>query len=324
MTQSSDTHAHPGQPEVDAAPARAAEATKIVASGASADTIQTGRWRPWHALALLVAAHALFNLYLNPMGWQNPADDFPTLLWFGVVFVQPVLFAIWAAWGPPPASKRIPATIALFVLVVFTSCIQPFSTVPGATVVVQGGFVLLALPLLLFTGAMIPMLVVRAATRWRIERPRDDGPPISRPDQFSVSYLLALTTVCAVLLGIGRGLAATQDWMGSPTWQQIDELVTRIGMVLLAIFPAVLVPMIVISPRPTVPLLVGTIVSWAVLAWLGVEAIVHMDRTPRSDAAYQLALVHLGGGMASFASAFVLRRAGYRLVRDLKAYNTDD
>jgi hypothetical protein len=229
--------------------------------------------------------------------------------------VQPVLFALWAAWGPPPASKRIPATIALFVLVVFASCIQPFSTRSGAAIVTQGGFVLLALPLALFGGAMIPIFIVRALARWRIERPRDDGPALMRPDQFSVSYLLVLTTVCAVLLGIGRGLAATQDWMGSPTWQQIDEVITRIGMVLLAIFPAVLVPMIVISPRPTLLLLVGTIVSWAILAWLAVEAIVHMDNTPRSEAAYQLVLVHLGGGLASLASALVLRIVGYRLVK---------
>ncbi len=63
----------------------------------AANTSQIARWRPWHALAFLVAAHALYNLVLNPMSPRG--DDISSLLCMGAFFIQPVLFAMWTAIG---------------------------------------------------------------------------------------------------------------------------------------------------------------------------------------------------------------------------------
>src|SRR5688572_14908223 len=87
----------------------------------AANTSLFARWRPWHALVLLVAAYAAFNVVLNPM--EGNGNAIPTMLCVGVFFIQPVLFAMWTAIGPPPAMKRIPFSLAGFVLVVFAACV---------------------------------------------------------------------------------------------------------------------------------------------------------------------------------------------------------
>src|SRR5687767_11411289 len=89
----------------------------------AANTSLFARWRPWHAFVLLVASYAAFNIILNPTD-AGPADEFPALLWIGVIFVQPVLFAIWAAIGSPPATKRVPLTVVVFLSLLLVGSIR--------------------------------------------------------------------------------------------------------------------------------------------------------------------------------------------------------
>lgn len=276
------------------------------------------RWRAWLPFVLLVAAHAAINVFLNPMSSQNAGDEFPTLVWIGMVFVQPVLFATWTAMGPPPATKRIPLTIAALVLVLFAGCISPMIMLSGTIPVTQGGFALLVLPLSLFVVGLVAMFLMRILTRWRIENTQGNAGWLPATNQFSVKYLLVLTAICAVLLGIGRGLAAQQDWSDSPSLRQVGRMLGRVGIILLAVFPAIIVPLVVISPRPTLRTLAGTVISWVVLGWVAIETIVLVDHPPRGEVTYAVGLVHLGAGLASLASAFILRRAGYRLVTHAK------
>jgi hypothetical protein len=315
-----DTHARPDQPEFDdgrddaIARAREAHAANVVASGTAADTSQFARRRPWHAFTLLVFAYAAFNVLLNPMGASTRGDEFPTLILIGVMLVQPAIFAIWIALGPPPAAMRIPLTVAGLMFVLFAGCITQFSLV-GDNRFNRISPTSLVMPLSQFVAWIVLMLLVRKVTRVRIENIYSDAGRLPSTNQFSLKYLLVLTMICAVLLAIGRGLTFSRDWPAAPSWQEIGFLISRTGIMLLGIFPAILLPSIVMAARPSRRRFVGALVAWAVLAWLAVEAIVLMDTMPKDKMAYQLVLVHLGAGGASLASAFVLRRAGYRLLR---------
>jgi hypothetical protein len=126
---------------------------------------------------------------------------------------------------------------------------------------------------------------------------------------------LVITAICAVLLGIGRGLATSLDWSNHPSWREFGNFIAHIGIILLAVIPAIVIPITVISTRPTLGMFVVTIISAAVLAWIAIEAIILVDDPPPNDVTRQVVLVELGAVLASLVSALVLRFAGYRLVR---------
>jgi hypothetical protein len=66
--------------------------------------------RPWLAPIAIVVAFALFNILLDPFG--NREDSWFVSILVGGLFQQPVLLAMWAAFGPAPAIRRIPLSIA--------------------------------------------------------------------------------------------------------------------------------------------------------------------------------------------------------------------
>jgi hypothetical protein len=274
------------------------------------NTSQIARWRPWHALALLVAAYAVFNVFLNPM--RGDGDEFPTMLWMGAFFMQPVVFAMWTAIGPPPATKRIPFALAGFVFVVFAACVPQFLAPPDIFNYPNDiGPESLIMPGALFAAALVVALAVRILTRWSIRNTRRVNVGASGVNQFSIKYLLLLTAVCAVLLGFGRWLTASMDWSFG---RSMLELVARIWLILLVTLPAVLVPITLITFRPTLRMYLGTIISVTVLAWVAIETVILLDNPP-GDVAREILVIQLGAFLAGIASALVVRFAGYRLFR---------
>jgi hypothetical protein len=269
-------------------------------------------------LALIVAAYAAFNILLNPMGGISD-DEFVTMLCIGAFFMQPVAFAIWTAIGPPPAMKRIPFSLAGFVLVVFAAaCVGQLRLSTSSFPPNRIGLEWLIMPGTLFVAAIIVVLAVRILTRWHIGNTRGIAGPATPVNQFSIKYLLVLTAVCAVLLGIGRWLAISGESFDS-SWRAIGRIIARIWLILLVMIPAILVPLAVISFRPTLRMFLGTVISGAVLAWVAIETIILLDNPPRTDVARQVLVIQLGGVLVGLASALVLRFAGYRLIRRSKA-----
>lgn len=264
------------------------------------------RWRPWHALALLVAAHAVFNIIVNPT--RERADDFPTFVLIGVFLVQPVLFATWTAMGPPPAIKRIPFSAAGFILLMFASNFRRSRI----------GLEFLMMPAALFAAALVVMLFLHVVTRWRVKNTRRIEGPTSATYQFSIKYLLVLTAVCAVVLGIGRAMALAWDWPNHPGWREFGGFVVRIWIIFLALIPAIAVPSVALAPRPTFRIILGTILASGILSLIAIETIILVDNPPRGDVAPQVLLIQLGAVLAGLVSALILRFAGYRLARRSK------
>jgi hypothetical protein len=283
----------------------------------AANRSQISRWQPWHGLALLVAAHATFNLLLNPMG--GGSDEFLTMLCMGVVFMQPIVFAMWTAIGPPPAMKRIPYTLAGFIIVVFATCVVAqlrlsSSNFPSNRI----GLEFLIVPGALYAAAIIVALAVRIVTRWHIGNSRGNAGPATPVNQFSIRNLLVLTAVCAVLLGIGRWLAISSESFDA-SWVEIGRIVARIWLILFVMIPAILITLTVISFRPTLRMCLGTVFSGCVLAWVAIETIILLDNPPRREVTRQVLFIQLGAMLGGIASALMLRFAGYRLFRKSKA-----
>jgi hypothetical protein len=254
----------------------------------------------------------MFNtLFLPPSGQERPEVLFFAKI--GTFISQPVLFAAWASLGPPPAVMRVPLSMAAFATVLLA--IQ-FGYTRGAggpdrleSLVIQSA--------LLLAGVAIG-LVVRRFTHWRIERSTVDLSP-SAANQFSLRFLLILTTICAALLGLGRTLFATETAANSPAIDFLWRILWMLPTFLCITIPPVLVPIMILAPRVSGRKLVAIPVFWAVLTYLAVELIYIGDR-PQADTrwtlAWQILRVQLGAAITAVISALVVRFAGYRLVNN--------
>jgi hypothetical protein len=222
------------------------------------------------------------------------------------MFSQPFLFGTWAALGPPPAIKRVPLTAASVALVELASAIAS-----------GGDFEpeLFEITFSLFGTSTLLMLIVRKVARWQIGTEHEATSGAMAVNQFSLKYLLVLTTVCASLLGAARGLMSLSTLQRSPSWHaDLPELLVPIGLVTLAIFPAILVPLMALFPRPTTKMLITVPCICLALAWLSVEAVVALENEPRLEVTRDIAILQLGAVTSGLLSAIVLRLAGYRLL----------
>ncbi len=202
--------------------------------------------------------------------------------------------------------KRIPFSLVGFVLVMFAACVpQLLASKDNFFPPSRPGPEWLIMPGCCSLLRLSSVLAVRILTRWSIGNTRRIEGPASPVNQFSIKYLLVLTAVCAVLLGIGRALAI--DWSFDSNWRNLGRMVVRVWMILFVMVPAILVPLTVISFRPTLRMFLGTIISGAVLAWVAIETIILLNNPPRREVTPEVLFIQLGGVLASIASSLVLR-----------------
>lgn len=259
--------------------------------------------RRWVLLALLVLAHAIFNACYEPFDGVEKAR----IVIMGVVLLQPVIFAIWTVLGPPPAYKRLPFTVAAFVFIVLAGSVNSREWLSLDYVIVATAF---------FSVTIVAMLIAGKLTGWRIRTMRENYVSAAAINQFSLKYLIGITTLCAVLLGAGRILAARTDWSESNTWTMLlSQMFAPLGLMLLVTLPAIILPLIILSRRPPTILLVIFPFIWVGLSWLAVETIVATGAPPRGEVFRDVLLIQLGAAIAGAFSAGLVRLAGFRLLR---------
>jgi hypothetical protein len=225
----------------------------------------------------------------------------------GVVLLEPVLFAMWAMLGPPPALYRLPATAGAFGVIVFAGAF----THPGWF---SADYVVIAVAF--FSVTAVLMFVTAAITRWSIRDGEEALSPGTVVNQFSLRYLISITTLCAVLLGAGRVMASLRDIPESSLPNQISQILAPLGLLLLVTFPAILLPLLILSQRPRLIVFVLFGLVWLGLSWLAVETIfVNFGGMERTEIAYDIASIQLGAGVTSGLAAVLIRFGGYRLVK---------
>ncbi|HEY3394669.1 MAG TPA: hypothetical protein VGK58_18325 [Lacipirellulaceae bacterium] len=181
------------------------------------------------------------------------------------------------------------------------------------------GLEILVMPAMLFAAALIAMFLLQIVTRWRIRNSRAIEVGTLPANQFSIKYLLVLTAVCAVVLGVGRALFSSVDWSNYPSWRDIGGLIARIWIILLVMLPAIALPIVALLPRPTPRIILVASASSVILSLVAIETIILLDNPPRGDVTLTILSVQLGAVLASVASALLLRFAGYRLARRSRA-----
>jgi hypothetical protein len=158
---------------------------------------------------------------------------------------------------------------------------------------------------------------VRKLTGWKVVNSTQAAGSGAEIHQFSVKYLLVLTTICAIVLGFGRALASADDLNitqgRSMDW--IDDLIAPVGMITLALFPAFVLPLILLSRHPASLVILLFPFVWLLLTWLAVETIEAMGGAPSKREVVEAVVgLQAGAALAGCASAIVLRLGGYRLA----------
>ena len=159
-------------------------------------------------LVILVVGHAAFNALFAPLGtsvsqypskWAYPA--------IGVIGVQPVLFAMWAALGTPSFVKRFPWAVVACFIVAYAQSLRSFRLIARPTA--SGNpFQPVLFTLGVFFVVTLVLLVIRRVFSCRIEsHPTDHPRKHSKDTQFSLRYLLGWTAASAALLALIRSTA---------------------------------------------------------------------------------------------------------------------
>jgi hypothetical protein len=270
-------------------------------------------------LVILVVAHATFDALFSPLG--SPLTKYPAAavyLVMGVLFLQPVLFAMWAALGSQPYFKRVPWAIVACVLVAYAQSMTWFRVV-GTPSSSTGAFESLVMILVLFSVTALAFFAIRWLSSWRIDQRVEDDPQSVGDLQFGLRYLLGWVTASALLMAAGRVLAETGAFgpRGGPT-QTMAQLLAFIGVVCVMLFPTVGVPWLTLAcryRRQTLPFVVGWLLAWCALTWAAVSLFRAAARVTAREVIEPIVLIQVGAAAAGFASALPLRIAGFRLRR---------
>jgi hypothetical protein len=287
--------------------------------------------RPVPAARIAPIGLAVAYILLNLAGGASFADlDAPSMglggfvtiiLTFVLMGTEPVMLAIWAAFGPPPTFRRVMWSSATAVAAAYAVTVRlPFESRPHAETIIAinvlfpGVFLILTL-LLMLTGRF---------TGWRIEHRaaqfKHRSPAAS---QFGIKDLLLAQMLLAAALGVGR-------WLWPPskvTWQDAEEMAITLPLVTMAL-AIVLLPVVsafgILLARLcgqrglTAPLAAVWGIVVLVLAMAAVFTPVGGGcKEGAVRVAYLIALVplQLGYLVVSLPSAAVLYYGGYRLVR---------
>jgi hypothetical protein len=231
----------------------------------------------------------------------------------GALFAQPVFFAIWMVLGSGASVKRLPLTLALFVLVLLAGVFNVWSLLEQGALR-QPSFVIPGLAL--FGLAAGAASIVRWRTGWQILL----SPGVTSKGsttQFSLKYLLGWMTICAMLIAVLHRLAFKDSNL--PDGHRLILLAISLALIFLIVLPAACVALVVLSSRPRGRILLASSLLWGTLIWLTIEAMLLHAATlgikpdDRSEITSFVIWAQAGAVAAALTCAFLLRVAGFRL-----------
>jgi hypothetical protein len=274
----------------------------------------------WKAPVGLAAAFIVLNLvgvamivnfrWRLPVVWMRVA----IALIGALLAAEPVVIAIWAALGPPPAFRRILWNAAAAVAAVYAVAAPlssdagpPAENVVAISVIFLGVFLILALLLLL----------VRRFSGWQIEHAtaqfHDRNPAAS---QFRIKDLLATAMLLAIALGVGRCL-----WPPGRIELRDAPRMAFMLPIAAAFCAAVLLPvasafgMFLARHCGERRLIAPLAAIWGIVDLILVLLAIYFGRPGLVDFFVAFVWFRLGSLLLSLPSAAALYYGGYRLVR---------
>ncbi|HVT27943.1 MAG TPA: hypothetical protein VHE81_08010 [Lacipirellulaceae bacterium] len=263
-------------------------------------------------LLAIVAALALVNSVVI-WTWPLNPSSLAITAYYGFFVAQPILFAAWTALGSGSIFTRLPIAVACLALVSVSPGFVPstFHTVQKLEFVIVA---LVELGMFAITTALF--LLFRWIARFRLWSPSQNV-QLPRRIRFSVKFILLLTTLLAVDLGMALQLqfqaerSPGSNPFGLPFYAEI--VLTGSALLTVIILPTVAVPLFILHGGGS-PWAIGS----AVLFWIievATLAIFFFDKIKPPESVTRQLAAQFAAVVASSIVAIVLRRAGVRLVR---------
>jgi hypothetical protein len=158
------------------------------------------------------------------------------------------------------------------------------------------------------------MRIVGHRMKWQIAS--QQATATAATNQFSIKYLIGLTTAVALTLAIVR-LMVGSNTFGNTAGVNMTFFARFIwicAVILLGTLPIPTVPILILSGRPTAKSLVLLFLAWAVSTLAAVLIVIALDRVDWSRITGDLLGFQLGGTIMSALAATFVRTAGYRLT----------
>lgn len=270
---------------------------------------QASTWAPIGLAAVLV----VLTMMINPMG--KTEEEAPWgLLAMGFMFSAPLVCGLFAAWAPQPLLWRLPAA----------ACVCGLLGLTGSVVDGDLNFTL-ALGLVFVMVWAVTALVRRFhGLRLSLQSPNAEESVAADHRQFSVRYLLAWTTITAVMLFLAKYIAADRYRNNSRVellWPAIWNLLGFTAILSIALAPVITVAGVVLARQRLSPgriaLVPLSLLSGSLLASLAIR----WFESPSSSETFVMTWsvvgqLCTGATLGMLLSAGVLRWAGYRLIRE--------
>jgi hypothetical protein len=142
----------------------------------------------------------------------------------GFLAGQSLLVATWLALGAGPLAIRLPASLAIFSLIIFSwfvGVILSHSYLPS----IVDSALTIAFCLVLFMSVTAPLWTVRLVTQRRIIA-QDSSRELETREQFSLRYVFIVTACVALLVTLAKLIFGDTPWSGSMSarWRTVIAL----------------------------------------------------------------------------------------------------
>jgi hypothetical protein len=263
----------------------------------------------WIVLGLLIIVQTAFGAILIPLKGPGNSEFYDYMI-FGVILVQPILFAIWAVFAPQRYYVRF---LWAFLLGVVTTFIVELGGLKGSPDDVSIPIGILTLfHAIIFFSAIFILSIIKRFTGWKI-RSVDEGEITGGylAHQFGIKHIILLTTITALALGLFQSLTALCPDVSLPT---VDELCRESVEIVAMFFPVVfLFWFSLIRHRNLSKSILVSIVLIGIIELAVCIIIPKFER--RTEMLPIILSIQLGASVSILTSALTLRWCGYRLER---------
>ena len=178
--------------------------------------VSIARWIPW---LVVFVVFAVGNILIPQLFWRMTPGITELLAMFfnGILASEIAILTLWSALACIGWASRIAVSFLTLVLMAST-CIAGLR-LPDSGLPVHVAIIIYCISIVGFVCHFIPLSILRLTRGWKLTRPGDLETSMKQ-SQFSISFLLGITTMVAILYTIVRASLPTAASQGMPPiWQ---------------------------------------------------------------------------------------------------------
>jgi hypothetical protein len=278
------------------------------------------KWMRGLLLALLLIALGGFNIFMNPFGLpiETASEDegwqeFVFLACMGIIFIQPMVLAVWMAFANVPPGKRVSIGLTILMWLCATAAVGIYIVETEVSQEVVSATFMLPIQL----AVLFPVLATaRHWTRWRVAM--FSGAPVvqAASGQFGIAAIMIWTLQFGVLVGGLNFLYRQSPQSAGSGFAPLASAPEAVLGATLFSLPALAAAWMVLGRGKTVVVgAAATVISSCVVGAILLAITGVTSGEPLLEEIVQIAIPLSGMVVGAAFVFFTLRGMGYRMVR---------